>query len=323
MSKVAVLVVFALFLCAASALDLKAVGSPILEQATEEMVKYWTPERMQSAIPLEIEGREFNVSEAMEKIDPNARPGKTAGYSPDQADTMNTTSTEVCALSTGYAPSYSTYPWVTIGKVFFTQGGVSYVCSGAAIHNYGIITAGHCVYSTGLGVYSGNFIFVPGYNNGAAPYGIFSAYNFWVWSTYIATGDWCYDYAFVPLCRWNGYYVGQWVGWLCLQWNAGYGQTWTSLGYPQAPPFTGLWNYYATSSLCVQDSSCTFGIASDATGGASGGPFVIGWGTTNCVNGVNSYKYTDPTLYWLLFSPYFDTNVYNLWLAAFASAPPC
>ncbi len=59
------------------------------------------------------------------------------------------------------------------GKVFFTDNGVNYVCSGSAITgtNESVVwTAGHCVYE-GPGGFFTNFMFVPAYRDGAAPYG--------------------------------------------------------------------------------------------------------------------------------------------------------
>jgi len=299
---------------------IKPVGSHILleGQTSEDVVAMWTAERRARAIPLDMGKTEFNVTEYLEKIDPNAIPGHVDGFSPLKRDEMNLTEPEAypCAYSSSYSPSYSTYPWVTVGKIFFFQGGIEYVCSGASICNYGIITAAHCVYSLSLGQWSSGFIFEPAYQAGYAPYGTFAAYQFWIPTAYITTGSECYDYAFVTTCSYAGFTVGQWVGWLGMTWNYGLGGYWRSLGYPQAAPFDGNWMYYADSYLCEQDSSCTFGIGSDTTGGASGGPWVIGFGGANQVNGINTYKYTSPAKPLEIFGPYFDANVYNVYLNA-------
>jgi len=323
-----VVLLFALLYVASATVDdklLQAMGSPILAENAEDVRAFWTPERMKRAKPADMD-KPFNVTAVLEKIDPKALPGRTEGGKPAKmdSDTMNETSVLYpCSFIDGYAPTYSAYPWVTIGKIFFYQGGVEYVCSGASINNYGIVTAGHCVYSLSLGQWSSNFIFIPAYQAGYAPYGSFSAYQLWVLTSYITTGSECYDYAFVATCSYGGYTVGQWVGWLGMSWNAGLGQYWTSLGYPQAAPFDGNWNYWASAYLCDQDSSCTFGIGSQTTGGASGGPWVIGWPTGLQVNGVNAYKYISPPQPLEIYSPYFDANVYTVYSAAFATAPTC
>ena len=63
------------------------------------------------------------------------------------------------------------------GKVFFTDSGVNYVCSGTALTsgNKSVVwTAGHCV-NEGPGAYYTNWAFVPAYKDGARPYGTWAA----------------------------------------------------------------------------------------------------------------------------------------------------
>ena len=72
---------------------------------------------------------------------------------------------------------YTDYPFVTVGKVFFTQNGSRYVASAASIGNYAILTAGHVVHAgdgkpTG---WSTDLIFVPAYKDNAAPLGQWKA----------------------------------------------------------------------------------------------------------------------------------------------------
>ena len=53
--------------------------------------------------------------------------------------------------------------------MFFTRGGVNYVCSGTATNSTNgdvVTTAGHCV-NEGPGAFATNFAFVPAYNNGS------------------------------------------------------------------------------------------------------------------------------------------------------------
>lgn len=66
------------------------------------------------------------------------------------------------------------YPYLTIGKLYFTiphQG--NFTCSASVLTNRIIVTAGHCVHS-GLGGKNGfykNFMFIPAYYKGQAPVG--------------------------------------------------------------------------------------------------------------------------------------------------------
>lgn len=103
---------------------------PNSKEYEKEVLKYWTPERMRNAIPVDFPTTRrfysiYNVTE----------------YVP--------------------APEYSQMPYKAIGKIYFTRAGMNYVCSGVANGNCTVITAGHCV-SDGQGHYHSNWIFKPG-----------------------------------------------------------------------------------------------------------------------------------------------------------------
>ena len=60
---------------------------------------------------------------------------------------------------------YTTYPYCTVGKVFFRQNGGSWVASAASIGNNGNFTAGHVVHAGNnqASGWSTNMVFVPAY----------------------------------------------------------------------------------------------------------------------------------------------------------------
>ncbi|GII61847.1 hypothetical protein Skr01_19320 [Sphaerisporangium krabiense] len=98
----------------------------------------------------------------------------------------------------------------TIGKVFFTVGDKEYWCSASSIqskyHNL-VATAGHCVFDEGIqnGALD-NWVFIPGYYQGKAPWGIYvgkAAYTHYDLAVY---EDFDSDYAFVTV--YNGIAVG-------------------------------------------------------------------------------------------------------------------
>jgi hypothetical protein len=100
----------------------------------------------------------------------------------------------------------------TIGKVFFTVGDKEYWCSASSVqskyHNL-VATAGHCVFDEG--VQNGaldNWVFIPGYYQGKAPWGIYvgkAAYTHYDFAVY---EDYDSDYAFVTV--YNGIsYAGE------------------------------------------------------------------------------------------------------------------
>ncbi|MEV0390045.1 hypothetical protein [Nonomuraea sp. NPDC050643] len=97
----------------------------------------------------------------------------------------------------------------TIGKVFFVDSKNQLRwCSASSIQSRNrnlVATAGHCVYETKADVYK-NWIFVPGYYQGKAPWGVYvGAYAFTAYDldTY---DDYDGDYAFVAVH--NGFSLG-------------------------------------------------------------------------------------------------------------------
>jgi len=128
------------------------------EAYLKSIIDYWTPERMASAKPLHpiIDKKNFNAL-----VNSDRQNGV------EQVLTPSTLPPDTCASDPPAA-----------GKVFMTMGGVDYVCSGSVVNatNYRtVVTAGHCVYDTASKKFATKLIFVPGYNNGAEPYGRFVA----------------------------------------------------------------------------------------------------------------------------------------------------
>ncbi|MET8162126.1 hypothetical protein ABZT47_37695 [Sphaerisporangium sp. NPDC005289] len=87
-----------------------------------------------------------------------------------------------------------------VGKVFFQVDGKPYWCSGTSVqskyHNL-VATAGHCVYDTDANKYVDNFVFIPGYYQGKAPWGIYVGGKVNLHSDFTVYEDYDYDYAFV------------------------------------------------------------------------------------------------------------------------------
>jgi len=180
-------------------------------------------------------------------------------------------------------------PTSTNGKVFFTEGGLNYVCSGTALlsGNKSVVwTAGHCV-NDGAGTFVTNWAFVPAYADGSAPYGTWTARRL------LTTSGWTFNYPRQ--------------------------QTYVSHGYPAAPPFNGERLYTCTSPLQYDDTSAnppTMGIDCDMTGGSSGG----GWTVHGSLESVNSYGYT--TLPNVMFGPYQGTVSQSLYTQASSGYEP-
>jgi V8-like Glu-specific endopeptidase len=293
-----------------------------------EAASEWTTEDFQAAEPYPLpEITEREVEDFLDTVrSPSAAGGSTSpGGSPTSEEDDGQD-----AEPTGYSypppfnqhevlASYRTYPFCTVGKLFFRQGSGSYVASAASIGNNGIWTAGHCVHM-GNGQPSGwstNMVFVPGYKDGQAPFGQFTVRQLACrtnWYQHGNPGGFFEDMGAALLNPLNGRKVSQVVGWLGFAWNFPRNQVWTSLGYPAAPPFNGQRMWQDTAPYAnngnVPGSPPTIGIGCSMTGGCSGGPWVMGLGSTNYVNGHNSYRPNNQPQE--IYSPYFGNNAHSL-----------
>lgn len=286
------------------------IGSPIVSRELA-ISQVWTKQEFAKAKPYPIEisddvirkakiacelGHDFSIDEGQAGIiqgqSGSAPTATTGGYNYPGPFTRH----EV------FCP-YTQYPYVTIGKLFFKQYGVSYVASAASIGNYAIWTGGHCVHKGdgNAAGWSTNVVFVPAYKDGVAPYGQWPAARLWTRTNWFNNGipnGLCEDLGGAVLYpNGAGKKISQVVGWLGFAWNYPRYQHWHSLGYPAASPFSGnrLITNQASFAYLESGLGCALkphAIGCDMTGGCSGGPWIIQFGTNNYVNGHNSYRNT-------------------------------
>jgi hypothetical protein len=296
MKRIAALValVMSYGLLATSAQAKQDVDGKKVDQSPAAVESYWTSERMRDAKPAERKRIAF------------AKGGKsTAGAA-----------TEVPA-------PYTTQPTATNGKVFFTDDGVNYVCSGTAIAGASgsvVWTAGHCV-NDGPGAYHSNWAFVPAYRDGARPYGTWAATTLYTTTAWKGSGDFGYDLgaARVTQSGTADTLVTRIGGGRTLAFNGPRSQTYNAFGYPAAKPFNGQRLWKCTSGLYLEDtttSPATMGIQCNMTGGSSGGAWV---GADSRVYSVNSYGYAN--LRNVMFGPYQGDAAQSLYTAADSGAP--
>ncbi|WP_329085556.1 hypothetical protein [Streptosporangium sp. NBC_01469] len=90
---------------------------------------------------------------------------------------------------------------ITVGKVFFVDDkGQERWCSGSSVQSKYrnlVATAAHCVYDTDANKPFGNFVFIPGYYQGKAPWGIYVGAKVNTHDDFTVYEDYDYDYAFV------------------------------------------------------------------------------------------------------------------------------
>lgn len=268
-----------------------ATTLPVQATPPEQAVGYWDESKARSAKPIQL------------LVDPK---------------------TGVAELSTVAATSVLGADWeagglpqVAVGKVFFSIGRSGYVCSGSIVNdgltNVSIVvTAAHCVMDKGRFVT--NWAFVPNYDGGNRVF--WYAKNLVVRSevanqrqfnrTFIEH-DWAF--AVIP----SGTFTKNKVRFsnptkqLDVDGAFDYVEggfltspTSTAFGYPAAGDYNGLLLKYAQG--IVKDDPAgyaTWGMSSDLTGGASGGPWLSSLDLLNSkgsVSSVNSYKYTNDPL---------------------------
>jgi V8-like Glu-specific endopeptidase len=258
----------------------KAVG-----QTRAAVTKYWTPARMRQARP----------AATLPATAPRDR---------------------AAAFVSGPYPGDSTVPpGSTHGKVFFTDGGADYVCSGTAVtsQNASVVwTAGHCV-NQGPGAFYTNWAFIPGYRDGARPLGTFTARQLLTTDAWRTQGDVAYDLGAAVVSTTGGATLNARAGGRGIAFNMSRAMNVTAFAFPATPPFTGGRLWTCASPVVGSDptvSPATMAIDCDMTGGASGG----GWVSGNDIVSVISYGYSNAP--GRLYGPYQGAEAQALFAAA-------
>jgi V8-like Glu-specific endopeptidase len=209
----------------------------------------------------------------------------------------------------------------TTGKVFFTLGGTNYVCSGSSTTSSNhdvVLTAGHCV-NEGPGAYATNWAFVPAYDDGARPYGTFTARSLVTTSQWAGSGDFNYDVGFAVVNPVNGTDLTDTVGSQAIGFNLARNQQMYSFGYPAERPYDGTDIAYCFDTV-FQDTfggSTDQGMDCNMTGGSSGGPWLLDYDAGSGVgtlNSVNSFGYRG--LRDVMWGPYFGSVVQSAYSTA-------
>jgi hypothetical protein len=291
LQKINFVVLFVATVIAFAILAVVEIASAAQPEAAR-VLRYWTPERMASAQPLEL---------ALDKQgEPSLRFGRPAPAA----------SASFLTIGTPEVPPYSFN-----GRIFIRVGNKRGYCSGTAINSPTrqlVLTAGHCV-NAGAS-YRGNLwlrdlLFVPAYTAGKAPLGAFPAKRNKVFAAPQWTNRNNPDFdvgVFLTHPNNRGLNVADAVGGgATIAIDLPRRQRFASFGYPG-----NVKRMQGCNSPYIGDDRLSFPLPGPPTmairchwaPGASGGAWLIADGTQ--INGLNSYLHVnDPDR---TYSPYFS-----------------
>jgi V8-like Glu-specific endopeptidase len=288
------------------------------------VINFWTPTRLDDANTRELV---FDKGAKSARVNAVKKGGGSGGGSTKGPKRSTTT-------STGKSWTAGGLPLAATGKVFFTFGSSTYVCSGSVVTDDKtdrsiVLTAGHCVYNQATSQFASNWIFIPAYDskpNGSCtdpanpfPYGCWTARALMVHSDFssqtsfnaAATQS---DWAFAVIgANASGAQLDATVGSFAFN-ESGFtatNQAAYSFGYPAASPYSGSDLVYCNGNTFADtnNSSATWGLSCNMTGGASGGPWMSAFSTSTnsgALSSVNSYKYSNDST--KMYGPKFDSR---------------
>ncbi|MFC9786969.1 trypsin-like serine peptidase [Rhodococcus sp. NPDC127528] len=345
------------------ATKMSARGVPASKQHNAEYAEmaldeYWTPERMENAIPMEMEAPgdaiaiprestpkpleanqpngeapEVSLSDPVGPTDPlpdTTEPAQgAAGKAANQTESGVTSGLTTAAVTptTTYSPAN--------GKIFYRKAsdGKDYSCSGSAVNSPSrnlVATAAHCVHGGPGGTWHENWRFVPMYQFGVHPYGSFQAKEFFALPGWGQNGvSWAgydEDQAFVVTNNQsNGKSVVDRVGAHGLRWSGSTSFPTNIFGYPLSQ-LLGL-NLFScwgtTTSFMVANTTGYYDFpridGCNFGPGASGGPWLEDYDPSNGRGWIRSVTSFVPSDNSYIGGPNFDSRTINLWTAANAA----
>jgi V8-like Glu-specific endopeptidase len=176
--------------------------------------------------------------------------------------------------SPGASPNAHTSLQATrVGALFLRVGSDDHFCTASVVSSPDrdlLITAAHCIDGGDGSGYRSDLVFIPGYRDGEAPYGIWTPARLLVAPGWAKSADPDLDVGFVVLEPRDGENIEQVLGANTLAFNPGYRNLVRVTGYPQSSdePITCR-NWTAEQSASQLEFSC-----GGFTGGTSGSPWI-------------------------------------------------
>ncbi len=160
-----------------------------------------------------------------------------------------------------------------VGALFVSGAYGSHFCTASVVQSPGhdlLMTAAHCL-NDGKGQGKTSIVFVPGYTDGAAPYGVWTPRALIVDPQWAGGGDPDHDVGFVVLNPSDGENIQDAVGANQIDFNAGFTQLVQVTGYPETDNSPVTCQNWTTRYSATQ---LTFACAG-FYGGTSGSPWII------------------------------------------------
>lgn len=176
--------------------------------------------------------------------------------------------------------STSTFPWRTVVSIVMTfPNGGTYICSGAMVDDYHVLTAGHCIYNgpagdDNFGGWATSVKIMPGRDGSNLPYNYAWATKLRTYTSWTSNEDHRYDMALLTLDRNVGKYTG-WMGrmWRTVVWPFYIDPVYTgglnTAGYPGDKPSGEMWFDYDQGRTADANNHWYY---MDTVGGQSGSP---------------------------------------------------
>ena len=202
-----------------------------------------------------------------------------------------------------------------VGALFEHDASGAHFCTASVVASPGedlLITAAHCISNGDGSGYKSDIVFIPDYDDGAMPYGVWTPERLLVAPQWANSADPDYDVGFIVLQPHDGENIQQVLGANQLGYDTGYQYRVRVTGYPSSAdaPITCV-NWTSMESTTQLEFDCD-----GYTGGTSGSPWVAGFDpqtrTGTIVGVIGGYQEggDSPSV---SYSPYFGSGIYQLY----------
>jgi V8-like Glu-specific endopeptidase len=202
-----------------------------------------------------------------------------------------------------------------VGALFERDASGGHFCTASVVASPGedlLITAAHCINGGDGSGYKQDIVFIPGYRDGAAPYGIWTPERLLVAPQWADSANPDFDVAFIVLQPHDGENIQQVLGANQLGYDTGYKYLVRVTGYPSSAgaPITCV-NWTSEQSPTQLEFGC-----GGYTGGTSGSPWVTHFNprtrTGTIVGVIGGYQQGGDTPS-ISYSAYFGSGVQQLY----------